>query len=344
MSEENLTPWQKKHLEYQRRKAAENQEKSEEPKKRKFLKNKEDDTAKNQEDIGQDSESQYIEDGEESVMTHSEEFSEIAEEEETKPSFFEGSFEVFKKMWPLLLVAVLLFIVSVYAVSPISKIGKFTVSGNQHESFEAIVEASNLKPRDRIYGVIRNRRGIENSIVQKFPRVKAVEIQVTFPNHVEAKVTEFQTVAYVEQKGKNYQVLESGYILRDEEIPEDKLSNHPLLKSFSDQEVEKFVTAYMKLKPEIRSLITTVSKAPTKATSDFLALEMSGGNQVRVSLSQIAEKMPYYPSVASQLTPPQVIDMEAGIYAKSKEEYLNDLKNPEGEKKDSEDTAETTTQ
>lgn len=343
MSEENLTPWQKKHLEYQRRKAAENQEKSEEPKKRKFLKNKEDDTAKNQEDTGQDSEAQYVEDGEDSVMTYSEDFPETAEEE-MKPSFFEGSFEVFKKMWPLLLVAVLLFIVSVYAVSPISKIGKFTVSGNQHESFEAIVKASKLKPTDRIYGVIRNRRGIENSIVQEFPRVKAVEIQVSFPNHVEAKVTEFQTVAYVEQKGKNYQVLESGYILRDEEIPSDQLSNHPLLKSFSDQETEKFVTAYMKLKPEVRSLITTVSKAPTKATSDFLALEMSDGNQVRVSLSQIAEKMPYYPSVASQLTPPQVIDMEAGIYAKSKEEYLNDLKNPEGEKKDSEDTAETTAQ
>lgn len=37
MSEENLTPWQKKHLEYQRRKADENQEKSEEPKNGSFL-------------------------------------------------------------------------------------------------------------------------------------------------------------------------------------------------------------------------------------------------------------------------------------------------------------------
>ena len=53
---------------------------------------------------------------------------------------------------------------------------------------------------------------------------------------------------------------------------------------------------------------------------------MSDGNQVRVSLSQITEKVPYYPSIAKQLQAPQVIDMEAGIYAKPKEDYLADLK------------------
>lgn len=343
MSEENLTPWQKKNLEYQRRKAAENQEKSEEPKKRKFLKKKEDnegDSTETQEKI--ETQESFIE-AEEFEQGYSDDFVEdFGEEQEPEPSFFEGSFEVFKKMWPVLLLAILLFLASIYAVSPISKIGTFSVSGNKNESFESIVQASRLKPTDRIYGVLRNRRAIENSIVQQFPRVKAVNLHVSFPNNIEAKVTEFEKVAYVEQKGKTYQVLESGYILKDQEVAKDKISSLPVLKNFSDEEVEKFITAYMKLKPEIRRLITTVTKTPTKVTKDFIALDMSDGNQVRVSLSQITEKVPYYPSIAKQLQAPQVIDMEAGIYAKPKEDYLADLKNPEGNKKSSENTTEIT--
>ena len=329
-------------LEYQRRKADENQEKSEEPKKRKFLKKKEEteaDSPEVQEEIEQ--QESFVE-AEESEQGYSDDFVEDFEEQEPEPSFFEGSFEVFKKMWPVLFLAILLFLTSIYAVSPISKIGTFTVSGNKNESFESIVQASRLKPTDRIYGVLRNKRAIENSIVQQFPRVKSVNLHVSFPNNIEAKVTEFEKVAYVEQKGKTYQVLESGHILKNQEIAKDKLSSLPILKNFSDEEVEKFITAYMKLKPEIRGLITTVTKTPTKATKDFIALDMSDGNQVRVSLSQITEKVPYYPSIAKQLQAPQVIDMEAGIYAKPKEDYLADLKNPEGNKKNSENTTEIT--
>ena len=86
----------------------------------------------------------------------------------------------------------LIVLTSIYAVSPISKIGTFTVSGNKNESFESIVQASRLKPTDRIYGVLRNKRAIENSIVQQFPRVKSVNLHVSFPNNIEAKVTEFE--------------------------------------------------------------------------------------------------------------------------------------------------------
>ncbi len=44
-------------------------------------------------------------------------------------------------------------------------------------------------------------------------------------------------------------------------------------------------------------------------------------NQVRVSLSQLADRLPYYPSVAKQVQAPQVVDMEAGIYTKPKAAY-----------------------
>ena len=67
--------------------------------------------------------------------------------------------------------------------------------------------------------------------------------------------------------------------------------------------------------------MTNVTKTPTDATKDFIAIDMSDGNQVRVSLSQLADRLPYYPSVAKQVQAPQVVDMEAGIYTKPKAAY-----------------------
>lgn len=100
-----------------------------------------------------------------------------------------------------------------------------------------------------------------------------------------------------------------------------KLEKLPVLQNFNDEEVKTFVNAYETLKPAIKSLMTNVTKTPTDATKDFIAIDMSDGNQVRVSLSQLADRLPYYPSVAKQVQAPQVVDMEAGIYTKPKAAY-----------------------
>ena len=52
---------------------------------------------------------------------------------------------------------------------------------------------------------------------------------------------------------------------------------------------------------------------------------MKDGNQVRVPLSQMADKLPYYKTVAQSITEASVVDMEAGIYAKPKAAYQKEL-------------------
>lgn len=99
----------------------------------------------------------------------------------------------------------------------------------------------------------------------------------------------------------------------------------PILDGFSAQETKSFAIAYETLKDKVKSQITAVTKTPTKVTKDFIAIEMKDGNEVRVPLSQMEDKLPYYTSVATQLTEPSVVDMEAGIYAKSKDAYQKDL-------------------
>ena len=233
--------------------------------------------------------------------------------------------EVFSKIWPFILVATLVFLGSIYVISPLSKISSFTANGNVHETTEQIAEATGIKTNDHVWQVIKKSPAISTKVEQKFPRVKSAQIIWLFPNKFKAKIVEYGESVYL-KTGDTYQlVLSNGEVLTQEKVADQKRAKLPVLEGFNAKETKAFVLAYETLKPELKAQITTVTKVPTKVTPDFIALEMKDGHQVRVPLSQMAEKLPYYTSVASHLTEPSVVDMEAGVYAKSKAAYQQDL-------------------
>lgn len=329
--DKNLTPWQEKNLEYRRKKAEEARQeaKKNQPKIARFsspflktVSKKEE--AKSGKDISEETENV---EGQETILSELENIAQDVESlRRTRPSIFAGSGVLLKKMWIGLAFALLIFFGSVYAVSPLSKIGNFTVSGNQNESAEQIALASKIKTGDSIFQILNTKQNIENTIKAQFPRVSTVKLSYHFPNNFEAQIQEYANSVYAKQSNKTYLVLSNGYIITtpvdSKQVQENKL---PTLQNFSNAEVQEFVKAYETLKPALKALITNVTKTPTSASKDFIALDMSDGNQVRVPLSQLAEKLPYYPSVAKQVKAPQVVDMEAGIYTKPKAAYLADL-------------------
>ncbi|RZI48798.1 cell division protein FtsQ/DivIB [Lactococcus kimchii] len=348
----NLTPWQQKNLEYQRKKAAEAKKLEKEQKKEQskksyfsspFLKNSSKSTETGAEaenpELPAAQEEQQASDfvaqeatgasqANEQILAQLDQMAQQVEQErEKRPSIFAGSGPILRKMWIALAVTVVVFLGSIYAVSPLSKIGDFKVSGNQSETIEQVATASKLKTGDSIFKIMKQKHQIEQNINQSFPKVAKSTLSYKFPNHFLVTIKEWGNAAYVKRNNQNYLVLENGYIYKTPQDPA-KLEKLPILQDFSDDEVKAFVKAFEKLKPELRAMMTTVTKTPTEATKDFIAIDMSDGNQIRVPLSQMAVKVPYYPSVAKQVTAPQVIDMEAGIYTKPKaayDAYLSDL-------------------
>lgn len=310
MSEENLTPWQKQHLEYQKKHP---ELKKEEKKVKPAVKFDE-----NEQEI-------FVEPEILQPIVPDEIYDDIEEEVEVEPSEprFQYVGQTFRKMWWLLTIVVLIFLFSIYLITPLSKVGKFTVSGNTHESTISVAENSKITTSDSIFTILRHKKMIENEIASKYVRVANVDLKYQFPNDFKAEITEHKGIMYVTQKNKTYEMLDNGAVLTDTVVKAQ--AGKPVLDSFSDKEAQEFFTAYESLKPSLSKLITNVTKVPTKATPDFIAINMSDGNQVRVPLSQMAEKLPYYPSVAKQLKAPEVVDMEAGIYAKSQADYQADL-------------------
>ncbi len=352
----NLTPWQQKNREYQKQKGGE-KPKSSIPKRftvTKFfnenLENKvetdeindeaeleseevestapidEAYTYEEAEEVDESVEDETIEDYELAYNKFkAQSVSSESKTEDLPPKRREPLSPTLRKMWLALLIVGLVFLGSAYEVSPLSKIGAFSVTGNTHENAQQVAAASTLKTGNTVFSILRNRSRIEQKIESQFPRISTVKLVYHFPNKFEAVIAEHKNAVYVQQGGQVFLVLDNGYIVKDQKVDTKHLAKIPVLKSFTDAETKEFVQAYETLKPSLQVLITNVTKTPTDATKDFIALDMSDGNQVRVSLSEMADKLPYYPSVAKQITAPQVVDMEAGIYAKSKAAYDQDL-------------------
>lgn len=321
-----LTPWQQEHAEFQKKKQEETAKLAREEKRKKQ-------PAKV-----------------ESVIEKYEATPSQPMKEEKRPflkrfNFFASPKEkgeiaqVLGEIWPFILVTLVIFLGSIYVISPLSKIASFTATGNTHESTEQIAEATGIKTNDHVWQVIQKSTAISTKIEQKFPRVKSAKISWVFPNNFSAKIVEYSESVYL-KTGDTYQlVLSNGVISTEEPVDAQKRAALPVLDGFSAKEVKSFVVAYETLKPELKAQITTVTKVPTKVTPDFIALEMKDGHQVRVPLSQMAEKLPYFTSVASNLTEPSVVDMEAGVYAKSKDAYQKDLDDEKEKEQKAKETA-----
>lgn len=251
-----------------------------------------------------------------------------------KPNKSKPMLDVLGKMWPFLLVFILILLGSSYVISPLSKIGSFKTTGNVHESTKQIAAATSIRTGDHIWKIVKTRQAISSQIIKTFPRVKSARISMQLPNHFTAKITEYGESIYL-KTGASYQIaLSDGAILTSETVDPQKLKAIPVLEGFNEKEVEQFVKAYETLTSDTKAQMTTVTKVPTKATTDFIAIDMKDGNQVRVPLSQMADKLPYYKTVALSITQASVVDMEAGIYAKPKAAYQKELDDQADKDKD----------
>jgi cell division protein FtsQ len=210
----------------------------------------------------------------------------------------------------------------VYILSPLNRVGTFTVKGNHMVSSNSVASASGIKMSSQISYLFVSKSAIEARVVNSSARIEKADLQISLPNKVQLHISEFKTIGYVQQKGKNYIILSNGLVIKDKVIEQSKISaDSLLLTNFSDSQVKAFAKAYESFKPSLQSLIHAVTITPTQATKDFLTLAMGDGNTVKVPLSQMQEKLPFYPSVAKNLTAPETIDMEVGIFAAPTPQY-----------------------
>ncbi|MGX7198904.1 cell division protein FtsQ/DivIB [Enterococcus nangangensis] len=222
-----------------------------------------------------------------------------------------------KKLRRQLFLLISLFVVIIagtsYFLSPFSKLGKVTITGNQVVPTDTVLTASKLEVHAELWPQVFRLGQAEKEIVASNPRIKSATVAFQPVNQVTIKVTEYQEKAYLLKEKLYYPILENGVVLTTSQSKPSE--DFPILENFTD---EKLILAtleqYRQLSQELQQAISEIKSTATTSDRQQLTLMMNDGNTVIAQVDTLAQNLAKYPQVAKEMTASGVVDMEVGIF------------------------------
>ncbi|MCY7024760.1 MULTISPECIES: cell division protein FtsQ/DivIB [Streptococcus] len=314
---EHLSEWQKRNKEYLEKKA------QEEASKQKEL---EEEEAKEAEDSIEGGE--IAEETEEDDSSEAELETELSEKERNKLEKLQKKAEkeaakvrisrihIYRAL-PVLLGSGLIFLLSVYFLTPLATMKTIKFSGNQMVSQEDLLKSSKIDEKDYTLTTFINGGNHIRNMKASSPWINNLEMAYQFPITFQVKVKEYGVLAYLHEGGQYYPILTNGEVISDPTAADSLPETHISIE-FSDKKlIKEFALQVEKVPASVKKNIKTVQLTPSKVTPDLVTLTMHDGNKILVPISHIAKKLPYYKGIQSQLEEgvPSVVDMEAGIFS-----------------------------
>lgn len=266
-----------------------------------------------EEDAVQDSES-------ESEVEEQEEVQEQEEEQEEEVEQLEPPKVPIEKIhWyralPVLVTSSLVFLASLYFLTPLATMKTIEFTGNKVVSQEELRSSSKIDQRDYTITVYKNRHHYEQNLKASSPWIENVEMTYQFPLTFKIDVQEYGILGYLQKDSKYYPILTSGKYVKNE-VAADALPEERMDVTFSDAGlIKEFVQQLKNVPDSVKKSIRKVDLTPSKVTEDLVTITMSDEHQILVPISHIAKKLPYYEGIHPQLEVPSVVDMEAGIFS-----------------------------
>ena len=328
---EHLSEWQKRNKEYLEKKAQEEASKQKELEEEE-VKEAEDSieggeiAEETEEDDSsyEEEETEYLED----ESSESELETELSEKERKKLEKLQKKAEkeaakvhisrihIYRAL-PVLLGSGLIFLLSVYFLTPLATMKTIEFSGNQMVSQEDLLKSSKIDEKDYTLTTFINGGNHIRNMKASSPWINNLEMAYQFPITFQVKVKEYGVLAYLHEGGQYYPILTNGEIISDPTAVDSMPETHISIE-FSDKKlIKEFALQIEKVPASVKKNIKTVQLTPSKVTPDLVTLTMHDGNKILVPISHIAKKLPYYKGIQSQLEEgvPSVVDMEAGIFS-----------------------------
>lgn len=233
-------------------------------------------------------------------------------------------------------------LVLIYYVSPISKLSALEITGNEKVSEEAIALSTNYKKDQFFWEAYFDKKAL-SEVKKMNPRVKSIRRSISHINNILLTVEEYEEVAYAKKGDTFFLILENGTIL-DEEV-EQTHQEFPVFTNFENgDKLEKMMAVYQNLDEAMQDNILEVELSPTTHNANRVIIRLKDENQIIGSVLNLDEKIGYYNQVASQMSEPGIVDMEAGVFTYSfatKESYEQEkIKKEEQEKLENQENSE----
>ncbi|EOL48936.1 hypothetical protein RV11_GL000891 [Enterococcus phoeniculicola] len=217
----------------------------------------------------------------------------------------------------ILIIPLLFFL---YYVSPLSKLNRVEIVGNEQVKADKILKDSQFVSGDSLWSQYWDRETAVKNIEKLSPRIKSTKITLNGINSFKIQVSEYKEVALLAQKKGYYPIMENGVVIKEK--IDKNTDNMPVLENFSDEKkIKNLLEQYNEIPKEIQKGISQIKYTPRKNNDEFLTIYMNDGNQILVNISNLSQQIAYYPQIVKEMSGKGIVDMEVGIFS---EEYKNE--------------------
>lgn len=248
--------------------------------------------------------------------------------------------KMYRRLIPLLLLFSCAILIVVYFISPLSKVGTISVTGNHDVTDQKVINASQMKSGSSLWGTLWNDEDFTSSVLDEIPQVKSAELDHKGWNDIVIEVAEHKIVAYSHDDNTYFPILENGKIVNESRSV--SLGNYPLFKSFPEgKSLNLLIEQYQLLNPSVQNSISEIEYMPSEIDDYLITIYMNDGNHVIATLPSFAEKMNYYPDMVQKVGDQKgVINLEVGGFF-TPFETEEESPSTEGEDMEAETSSET---
>ncbi|EGQ27280.1 cell-division initiation protein [Sporosarcina newyorkensis 2681] len=221
----------------------------------------------------------------------------------------------------ILLVSLFLIVLLslLYFQSPLSDVKDITINDTKLSDGAFYKNQSGLFTGQSLWGF--HTEDIEKRLL-KITGVKEVTVSRKFLNNVKITITEWEPIAYIEDKARYDLLLVNGDRIEANEA--DSLLHAPILSGFTEPDViEQTIQQLQKMDNSFFELISELQYIE----EDKIRVFMNDGYEVHAAIMSFAEKMSYYPEIIAQLPKEEkgVLDIEIGVFFKTFTDYYAEL-------------------
>lgn len=224
----------------------------------------------------------------------------------------------------ILLLFFLIVMIVVYFQTPLSRVGKISVAGNEYTDSDFIIGKTGLTADTSIMNI--EIKEISKRI-EALPEIKKASAEIKFPNKVFISVEEYKRVGIIYKDSTFFPLLENGEVIPSATGTNSRLLG-PVLKNYDNEKMIALTAEQLNnLNDEVKHAISEIIYSPKETDQYSIVAYMNDGNEVRATLRSFADKMEYYPDIIGQIEPnvKGIIDLEVGLFFKSYASEIQEL-------------------
>ncbi|MGY3724572.1 Cell division septal protein FtsQ [Granulicatella balaenopterae] len=212
-----------------------------------------------------------------------------------------------------ILLFIILFLWATYFISPLAKVKEYQFVGTWQVDPVEILSKGGLDNRQSIWSVLAKEEKINQSVTERMPKVKALEVSLKLPNTIVVTVLENPAIAHYLEDDLHFELLADGTKV---EIPVDNMDlQYPLLEGFTDKDLAKIASQFSTLSAALIADMKKIELVNEPGIKDRLLIQMKDGTPVIGNLNTIGSKIIYYPRIKQEIGQQKgTIDMEVGVF------------------------------